>query len=87
MPIYKKIIQSNNDRKFSDWEAPKMSNYRLQCCDCGLVHDIQFKVLTAKSRRIDGRTAQIQIRFRFNKISTEQVRKARNIKMNLKGIK
>lgn len=26
-----------------DWVEPLMSNWRIQCCDCGLVHDLKFK--------------------------------------------
>jgi hypothetical protein len=27
-----------------DWVRPVMKKYRLACCDCGLVHRIDFKV-------------------------------------------
>ena len=33
-----------NDDGWSDWIRPKMKGYRLACCDCGLVHTIDFHV-------------------------------------------
>lgn len=28
-----------------EWVKPVMKNYRMKCCDCGLVHRIDFKVI------------------------------------------
>lgn len=30
---------------WSEWVTPIMKGYRMQCCDCGLVHEMQFQVL------------------------------------------
>ena len=30
---------------WSDWIAPKPGPYRMVCCDCGLAHDLEFKVV------------------------------------------
>lgn len=27
-----------------EWVKPRMRKYYMQCCDCGLVHKIDFKV-------------------------------------------
>jgi hypothetical protein len=27
-----------------DWVMPIMRGYKMQCCDCGLIHTINFKV-------------------------------------------
>ena len=27
---------------WSDWQHPDMKGYLLKCCDCGLVHEMQF---------------------------------------------
>lgn len=29
---------------WSDWQMPVMEKYHLACCDCGLVHTMQFRV-------------------------------------------
>jgi hypothetical protein len=28
-----------------DWVTPVLNGYRIACCDCGLVHVLQFKVV------------------------------------------
>ena len=35
-----------------DWQFPRMEAYKMACCDCGLVHDMQFAIAQVKS--IDG---------------------------------
>lgn len=30
---------------WSPWVSPKMRGYLMKCCDCGLVHEIDFKVV------------------------------------------
>lgn len=27
------------------WVRPVMNGYRMMCCDCGLVHELDFKVI------------------------------------------
>lgn len=28
-----------------EWVTPRMSGYRMQCCDCGLIHRLNFRIL------------------------------------------
>lgn len=52
-----------------EWFKPVHDGYKIICCDCGLVHEFQFRV-------IEG---QIEMRaFRDNR-STGQVRRHNNI--------
>jgi len=37
-----------------EWINPKMTGYRMKCCDCGLVHEIDFKVVKIKKLYKDG---------------------------------
>lgn len=30
---------------WSEWVSPAMNGYRMACCDCGLVHNVRFKVV------------------------------------------
>lgn len=30
---------------WSDWIKPVMTNYHFMCCDCGLVHTINFRAV------------------------------------------
>lgn len=33
-----------------EWNSPKMKGYKMQCCDCGLIHEIDFKVVKFKGK-------------------------------------
>jgi len=30
---------------WTDWVRPQMAGYKLGCCDCGLVHEMDFRVM------------------------------------------
>jgi Zn-finger protein len=30
---------------WSDWISPVMTGYLMQCCDCGLIHEMDFRVV------------------------------------------
>ncbi len=42
------IIVENEETGYSDWIRPKMKAYRMACCDCGLIHELDFKVIKQK---------------------------------------
>lgn len=31
-----------------EWEQPTMKGYKMMCCDCGLVHKINFRIKNGK---------------------------------------
>ena len=33
---------------WSDWQQPRRKGYRMGCCDCGLVHLMDFRVIKRK---------------------------------------
>jgi len=37
-----------NDDGWCEWIYPYMDDYRLACCDCGLVHQMQLKIVRVK---------------------------------------
>lgn len=51
------------------WVQPVEQGYKLACCDCGLVHDVDFRVYEGRA----------QLRMARNNRSTAQVRRHRNI--------
>lgn len=59
------ILHEQADTGWSDWVAPYKNNWRLICCDCGLVHDLEFRVKSGES----------QFRIRRNNRSTGQIRR------------
>ncbi len=43
MPRLKLMVEREDG--WCDWQFPVMERYRMACCDCGLVHDVQFKIV------------------------------------------
>lgn len=58
MPRYKQIHDG-------DWVQPVRRDYRMSCCDCGLVHRLDFRL-------VDGR---IQFRAARHRRATAQIRR------------
>lgn len=54
-----------------EWVQPVMSGYKVACCDCGLVHGVDFRV----------RKGRVQLRVSRNNRSTAMVRRHRNIEL------
>ena len=50
-----------------EWVQPVRRGYKMGCCDCGLVHDVDFRI-------VNGR---VQFRVRRNARSTAMVRRHR----------
>lgn len=58
-------------RGFSRWVNPVPNGYLLACCDCGLVHEMEFRAFKRGMARADGaytlkvlRPSQYGVRFR-----------------------
>ena len=34
--------------KDNEWETPIYKGYKMICCDCGLVHEVDFRVIKNK---------------------------------------
>ena len=69
---------------WTDWQRPVMRGYRLGCCDCGLVHNMDFRVVKIVKRHHNGvkegrvlssKDYQVEFRVRRNERSTGQVRR------------
>lgn len=35
---------------WSEWVSPIMNGYKMQCCDCGLIHEVDFKIVRFKGK-------------------------------------
>jgi hypothetical protein len=49
-----RVERSVNTRGYSRWVNPAMGGYMMACCDCGLVHEMQFRVIEKGKTRKDG---------------------------------
>lgn len=56
-----------NAAGWTDWIQPVRKGYRMSCCDCGLVHDFDFRVVAGR----------VRFRARRNTRSTAAVRRER----------
>jgi hypothetical protein len=52
-----------------EWVQPIEEGYKVACCDCGLVHNVDFRIYEGK----------VQLRVFRNNRSTAMVRRHRNI--------
>ena len=54
---------------YGEWTRPRMANFREQCCDCGLIHRLDFRIVDGKvefrTRRDDRATAAARRTFKF----------------------
>ena len=52
--------------KAGEWVQPVRKGYRMQCCDCGLIHRLDFRVLkVGKNRKfahVQGSRYRVQLR-------------------------
>lgn len=55
--------------KAGEWIRPVMNGYKLACCDCGLVHRIDFKLVPW------GRGQKVMFRAFRHERATAQVRR------------
>ncbi len=68
----KQIYQERG--QWSQWQNPVCAgSYRLACCDCGLTHNFQFRVMAA-GKEVDLRKVRVEFRVCRNERSTAAVR-------------
>lgn len=75
MAAFKKVL--TNADGWSDWIYPNMDGYRMACCDCGLVHNLQFKVVKTDCGEWVEESHAVGMRASRNSRSTAQVRRHR----------
>ena len=74
---------------WSDWVMPRMSGYRMACCDCGLVHEMDFQAVRLQEVEKEGEQIlqgtplpvaeyEVQFRVRRHNRATAQLRRARH---------
>ena len=72
-------------KHWSEWQQPIMRGYRMECCDCGLVHEMEFRAFVVT--KDNGETFEyvnlpdaVRVEFRVARDSraTAKARKARD---------
>lgn len=71
--------------EWTEWVAPTMKKYRMGCCDCGLVHDMEFSIVRVTRRKgqdFDGKQVsghRVLFRVKRNNRSTARMRHAHSV--------
>ena len=47
--------RGDGPRGFSRWVQPQMEKYYLACCDCALVHEMQFRIVGIRKQKVQFR--------------------------------
>ena len=58
-----------------EWVQPVRKDYKLACCDCGLVHDMDFRI----------KRGRVQFRVRRNNRSTAGIRVGMGLRKSKQG--
>jgi hypothetical protein len=57
--------------EYGEWTRPRLRNFREQCCDCGLIHRLDFRIVGGRiefrTRRDDRATAAARRSFKFTR--------------------
>ncbi len=61
------VVMHETNGRWTEWVQPIRRGYKLCCCDCGLVHDVDFRI----------QKGRVQFRASRNTRSTGQVRRHR----------
>lgn len=71
-----------------EWIYPRMDDYRLACCDCGLVHEMQLKIVHVKHLPggqmlvKDSRSTSLGVAFRAKRHERATAQTRRHMKKN-----
>lgn len=80
------IVETEGRNGWCRWVPPIMRGYRMACCDCGLVHTMEFKVIrvTRKHRNgsynyadLSAKKFRVMIRAKRNNRSTAAIRRGK----------
>ncbi len=63
--------------KSNVWHKPIMNLYKMACCDCGLVHNMSFRVIDSNSEKII-KNGRVLIKATRNEKLTKKHRKMEN---------
>jgi hypothetical protein len=64
----------------NEWQMPILEGYKMACCDCGLVHNINFKIVKEDNVDKEIKGARVILQATRNTRATGQVRRHKNKK-------
>lgn len=51
-------------RGFSKWAQPRMAKFFMACCDCSLVHEMQFRIMPGRVLTDNNGGQKMHVQFR-----------------------
>lgn len=54
-PLPASFFDKTASDEWTDWQTPVMKGYLMECCDCGLVHEIEFRIGKVTEIHADGK--------------------------------
>lgn len=65
--------------KGGEWVQPVKRGYKLACCDCGLVHTLNFRIV----KYAGGKRAKVQFQAFLDERETKALRKKERIRVRV----
>jgi hypothetical protein len=62
----------------NEWQMPILEGYKMACCDCGLVHTINFIIVKGNNVDKEIKGARVILQATRNKRATAQMRSHKN---------
>lgn len=69
----------------NEWQMPIENGYKMACCDCGLVHSMDFRVIDPDTEKIIKGPRAI-LRARRHETMTKKLRKQQGITVEKEGL-
>ena len=69
----------------NEWQMPIEKGYKMACCDCGLVHSMDFKVIDPETNKVI-KNVRAVLRARRHETLTKQLRKSQGITVEQSGL-
>ncbi|HET7321161.1 MAG TPA: hypothetical protein VFI96_01620 [Longimicrobiaceae bacterium] len=74
MPRFKQEVDRGDG--WCEWVYPIMHGYKMACCDCGLVHNMNFRVVRGSDGEVlDDEEYRVEFQVSRNARSTGQLRR------------
>jgi hypothetical protein len=61
--------------KDMEWQMPILEGYKMACCDCGLVHTMNFKIIKEDNQEEEIEGARVLVQATRNERATAQIRR------------
>jgi len=72
-------------RGFSRWVQPAMGKYFLGCCDCGLIHEMQLRIVPGATVKANNSGQKMYVQFRVRRAEKYTARERKKMGIVFRG--